>query len=290
MSQDNGQEAFDAALSGADAPTITAEPSAPVDPGPAASPDAGGPPDTTPQATPSPAASEGMVPSWRLKELADERRTLAREAAELRQWRQEREETDRKRQEEEAAKSADFTWDDPQGFVDTRLQSGVKQALDPVQTQMREMAVNYSRRFAEQAHGAEAVRRAYAAAMEAAQRGDPGALMLNQRVATSQDPYGEIIDWHKRQDVFTKTGGDLQSYEKKLLDEKLKDPAFLARAIEAARQSAVPVTTGMPNGTGRTATAMPSLNRTVSAADDASEEEDSQAVFKASLAAGRSRR
>ncbi len=57
------------------------------------------------------------------------------------------------------------------------------------------------------------------------------------------DPVAVAMDWYQSDSVMRETGGDIKSYRTKVLEEALKDPEYLAKAVEAARgRASVPGT------------------------------------------------
>lgn len=94
----------------------------------------------------------------------------------------------------------------------------------------REMSL----RMAHRTHR-EAFTEAYAAAVDAMRSGDH---VLGMRMTSSNDPGETLIQWHREQKTMREVGNDPSAYRQKLLDEALKDPAYLAKAIEAAKASA----------------------------------------------------
>lgn len=62
---------------------------------------------------------------------------------------------------------------------------------------------------------------------------------LQQRVFASADQGGTIIAWHREQRTLKEIGTDPNAYLERKLEEKLKDPAFLAKALEAAKAQAI---------------------------------------------------
>lgn len=81
---------------------------------------------------------------------------------------------------------------------------------------------------------------AYKAAQTAIASGDNA---LTARLHTSADPGETLIQWHREQKTMREVGGDMAAYRQKLLDDALKDPAYLSKAIEAARVAAAGGTT-----------------------------------------------
>lgn len=76
---------------------------------------------------------------------------------------------------------------------------------------------------------------AYQAFEQAVKSGDQ---VVGARVFQSPNPGAAMIAWHKEQSAIKEIGGDPASYVQRKLDEALKDPAFLAKALEAAKATA----------------------------------------------------
>lgn len=129
----------------------------------------------------------------------------------------------------EAAKAPDF-WEDPNGFVQT--------ALDPVQKQLAQQAERFSMRMAIKEHGQEAVQGAYQALGEAMQAGDPSAKAEYQRIKASDDPYDEIVKWHKRNTAMQKVGNDPDAWLEAEMEKRLADPAYQVKLAERLRTAA----------------------------------------------------
>ncbi len=249
--------------------------------------------------TPQERAQEAMVPSWRLREINEQREAERRqwqqeqrELAELKRWKEEQERQRQAAEEKARLDEQDF-WaqSDPKQYIDQRFQAGMKQAMDPFQRQIAEMfqhqqqaAIHNSRLVAHQVFGEDKVKAAEEAFNRAASSGtidrDEHARIIN-----SPNQFEAAVRWHQRQSTLEAIGGDLESYNKRQQDELLKNPEFLARALEAHRQMATPVQTGVP---GRGAPAqpqrtLPSLNRQTSSRD-ASGEGDVGDVFAQTIA------
>lgn len=213
------------------------------------------------------------IPAWRLREEAENRRRLESELADLRKQLAERPKIDQ---------PAPDPFADPEKFAqhmaDQRI-SPVEQKLGQMETFMSQMREQFSQMMAVQRFGQEKVRAAYQALAEAMRAGDPQAQMVYQRMTNgSFDPFGDMVNWHQQHTAISQIGGDLDSYNKKLtekaLEDALKNPEFLQKAVEAARGSARQVVRGPV-----TPTSLPSLNRATAAASD-SEPEDVGEVFE----------
>lgn len=297
MSDDTAQETFASALNSGPEPSASpgaTEPSPALSSAPAVQEAVPAPiPEPQPQPGQAGSAPEGFVPSWRLREIAEERRQLAEEAGRLRQWREEREAEDRRRQEEAQSQQASaWNWENPDDTLAAQrafAERTARAAVDPVQQQIAAMRESTSQQFAVMRHGIEKVQAAHAALSQALRDRDPEALAVYGRMMApdAMDPYGDMMNWDNRRSIVSTVGTDLAAYQKRIRDEALKDPSFLQEALNAARQSATPVVTGLSNGQGRASAALRSLNRVTSAADDGDGSDDPQAVFKQALAVRR---
>lgn len=178
----------------------------------------------------------GQIPSWRLREVAEERRlakaeaeaerqrrtTLEQELAQMRQQLQ----TLQKPKDEPKQEEIDPLID-PQGFA-KRLQSSF-------QEQLREVQLNNNLALASVKHG-EKFDAAYNAFLRAAQQGDR---LTYQSVMNSPNPGEAMVRWHAQQMTLKEVGSDPAAYKQKLLDEAMKDPAFQAKVIEAIKGGSV---------------------------------------------------
>lgn len=253
----------------ADYDTASTEP-APAEPAVAQEPEkTASEPDTTTQTQPQGDA----IPAWRLREEAENRRRLEAELSDLRKQLAERPKADQ-------APPDPFA--DPEKFAqhmaDQRI-SPVQQELGQVKQFMSQMREQFSQMTAVQRFGQDKVIEAARAMEQALAQRDPQATMVYQRALNgSFDPYGDIVNWHRQQTTFSQIGGDLDAYNKKVtekaLEEALKDPAFLQKAVEKARGTARHVVQKPTSPT-----SLPSLNRATAAASD-DEPEDVGEVFE----------
>lgn len=206
------------------------------------------------------------IPAWRLREEAERRRAIEAEAADMRRRLAEFE-----RQQAEA-RPAPSVFEDEQGFAQHHVQRGIQpieSKLGQFEQQMGRMREQFSQMMAVQRFGSETVGKAYQEMQQAMAGGDPEAALVYQRMMNgSMDPYGDMVSWHQRRSVVSEVGGDITAFRKKVSDEALesalKDPAFLQKAVEAARSNARLVTRA-PQAAN--VTSIPSLNRATAAAD-----------------------
>lgn len=145
---------------------------------------------------------------------------------------------------------------DPRGYRE-HMQRQMQQELA---AQRREMSMQMAARFYKDEWPD-----AYKAAVQAVQSGDDA---LRARMHTSADPGETVIEWYRQQRTIKEVGHDPNAWLEKKLEERLNDPAFLAKAIERARGAAAPM-----NGNGKTAAPNvqlpPSLSRATGGANHA---------------------
>jgi len=311
----SAHDAFAEALSGGEAHAAEPTHGAPQDAAPQISQDApqgGSEPEGVAQQpdgqelpqTPQERAQEAMVPSWRLREINEQRE------AERRQWQQEqrelaelkryKEEQERQRQAEaetERLNAERFDFDNAAGYIDQRFdhrfQSGMRQALSPVQQEIEKLRqerqserLEESLEAATEKFGQADVIAAQQWISQRVQANPEASRPLYDSIMSHRRPYAELMRLYREDRTLQSIGdGGLEAYNKRQQDELLKNPEFLARALEAHRQMATPVTTGVP---GRAAPpqaqrTLPSLNRQTSSRD-ASGEGDVGDVFAQTIA------
>lgn len=182
-----------------------------------------------------------QVPSWRVREINDEKRALADRLtateAEKANWQAERQELRRRLAalEKPPAAQAEEEPDpllDPKGyreFMEKRLD-------DRLLNERREMSLQLAHRT---------YKGEFEEAYAAAQKGvDPA---LKAKMQNSRDPGETLIQWHREQKTMQEVGGDLNAFRQKEAERLLADPEFLAKALERARGAASPQTNGRPN-------------------------------------------
>jgi hypothetical protein len=174
--------------------------------------------------------SEPAIPPGRLREETEARRQAERRAIELEARLAA---IERQQQPQQPRQRADV-FENPSAFV----QEEVQPILDPVTQQISQMREFYSRREATRDHGAEKVKAAYDWIAEGLASRDPEAVAVYQRAMQSMDPFGDITKAHLQRQTYQEIGGDLNSYRQRILDEAMKDQAFQAKVLEAARAQA----------------------------------------------------
>jgi len=174
------------------------------------------------------------VPSWRLREINEEKRALAERLAaieaEKATWQRQPAPVEQPKPAEKPAKPDPLI--DPDGY-EAYLEAKVEEKLLNNQRESSLLAAHgkYKTEFEE----------AYSAAQKAV---DPA---LKARMQTSRDPGETLIQWHRENKTRQEIGGDLTAYKQRLRDEALKDPEFRKAAMAAWQAEAQPLTNGRPN-------------------------------------------
>lgn len=207
-----------------------------------------------------PQDNAAMVPSWRLGEVSDERRKWQAEAeAKSRELEDSRRRyaalEQQHRQATEKPKEIPDLLADPNAFT-----SHLQETFD---NRLRNMEANFSFRLAHSTHK-DVFEKAYGEMVNRAERGDPS---IVRSVMGSSDPGQALITWYKRDQTIAQVGDDPGAWLEKQLEERMKDPAFQAKVIEAARTQA-----NGQNGSRPAVQIPPSLNRATSAGSHTGDE------------------
>jgi hypothetical protein len=160
----------------------------------------------------------------------------------------------------EPEKPADW-WENPDTFVESKLTR--------VDTALQQQNERISLRFAIKEHGEETVQAAYDALGKAMQS-DPTAKQEYSRIRASDDPYDEIVKWHKRQETLQRVGTDPEAWLEAEMEKRLNDPAYQAKVLERIQGTAAQNT----NRSAPITKLPPSLARMPSAGGNASGEAD----------------
>jgi len=160
-----------------------------------------------------------QVPSWRVREINDEKRALADKVAAL-----EAERLNWQRQQEKPAPKVEATKPDP--LLDPE---GYEKYLE---TKFEERLLN-DRREASLANAHRTYKTEFEEAYAAAQKHVDPALVA--RMQQSRDPGETLMEWHRELKTRAEVGSDLNAYKQRLREEALKDPEFRKAAMEAWR-------------------------------------------------------
>jgi hypothetical protein len=217
----------------------------------------------------------GQVPSWRVREInAEKAEALKRaEAAEAERVRHANENAELRRQLEASKKPAETKQEDvpdplldPKGYTEWQRQ----QWRDDLRNERGQMSMEMAREA-----DPETFDKAYQAVTQAINSGDR---LTQARIYNARNPGRELIAWHKEQEVRREVGNDPAAYKSRVLEEALKDPAYLAKAIEAAKVAA-----GAPSK-GVSPVRLPPSLATAARADAAATSDDNdvsdEALFK----------
>ena len=216
---------------------------------------------------PEPKDDEGRVPSWRLRELRESREAAERKAEEYsrQSYAQQQQLAALQRQladlQRPKQEPVDF-FQNPDGALDQRL-TPLEEKFTAFESKL---VLRASRAEAMAEHGVKSVREMEAAVEKASREGHPEINLLVAQMRASDDPVGVAMQWHKRNKMMDVTGGDPDAYRQRVADELLKDPAFQAKVIEAARGQA-------PQGSRPNIQLPPSLSRIPGSAPDHSSDD-----------------
>lgn len=204
---------------------------------------------------PAPVVDQGeSIPSWRLREEAEARRSAESRAQALEARLNEIATHLRQGQ-----KKPDF-FDNP----DAATQELVTKALQPYAEETRRTLMYLGKMAASQAHGQDKVDEAEKAFLDArtAETLDPADY---ERVVQSPNRYDAVVQWHKRQSVLASVGDDPSAWFEKQLEAKLADPKFQAALLDKVQKgvssAGKPTTVRLP----------PSLSRSTAAASNGNE-------------------
>lgn len=165
-----------------------------------------------------------LVPSWRLREINEEKRTLADRLAALEAekatWQTSKPAAEAPKPEKAAKPDPLLDPEAYEAYIEQKVEA--KLLNDRRESSLQRAAEAHPEDFKE----------AYAAAQKAV---DPA---LRARMQASGDPGKTLLEWHRENKVKAEVGTDPNAWLEKKLEERLKDPTFLAKAVELARGSA----------------------------------------------------
>jgi hypothetical protein len=147
---------------------------------------------------------------------------------------------------------------DPQAYTQS-----IEQTMSE---RMRAMEGNFSLRLAAYKHG-DTFTEAFQDVM-ARPINDP----MRQQVINSPDPGETLVQLYQRERTYKEVGTDPTAYKSKVLEEALKDPEFLARAMQSARQTA----SAQPNNK---IDLPPSLNKVAAAHYGGGDDDSDRSVY-----------
>lgn len=176
---------------------------------------------------------EAYVPSWRLREMREEREATERRFAEQQaQWQRQIAELQSRLPKEEP-KPAPDVFEDPNKF----LEYGVRQHVDPIKSEVQQTKEFFSRMMAEEKHGADKVQAAYDWVAKGMTSRDPEVMSAYHRAMQSMHPYGELVKAHQQRSVFEQIGSDPNAWFEKELERRMADPQFSAAQLQKIQSS-----------------------------------------------------
>lgn len=222
----------------------------------------------------------GQIPSWRLREIREERDRIAAEkaAAEARAAEYERrlaayERQQRQQQEAEQTEVPDPIVD-PQGY-DRYVRSLLEQQTNTFQATLRKQRVDDSFDAMFDKHG-EPFDKAVEEFIKTAGEGGAKDRALFGRIVDSRNPGRALWSWYQDRRTMAEIGGDLDGYKKRLRDELKKDPEFRKEFMADLEGEA----RGGGDGRSPNVTTLPSLSRAPGGAHRGDAEEmDTESLY-----------
>jgi len=135
----------------------------------------------------------------------------------------------RPQQPAQAEAKPESLWDDPETYI--------RGTIGTIEQRLQAQAEATSKMFAVQQFGEEAVTSAYQA-MAQAVNVDPNAKHELARIQASQHPFGELVQWHKRNETLRRIGDDPQAYEAQLKQQWMNDPEVVKAVLANAQATA----------------------------------------------------
>lgn len=108
----------------------------------------------------------------------------------------------------------------------------------PIVEQLQKQAERFSMRMAVKEYGKETVESAYSALGQAMQAGDPSARAEYQRIKASDDPYEDIVQWHRRQETLRTVGDDPNAWLEAEIEKRLADPVHQGKFLDRIQATA----------------------------------------------------
>lgn len=208
---------------------------------------------------------EEILPSWRAREINEERRAAQAEAerlkvenARLAAWVAQQQRAAQQPQQQQLPDPVL----DPAGYT-RAVQEGLRAEFAAKQMSDR-LEMNLELTHA--VHG-ETFEKAFEAVCAEGQRGNN---KLVRELVSQPNPGRAIINWHRQQEVLRMVGNDPEAFTKKMREDLLNDPKFLAEANERARAIANGQAPAAQNGQQRPNTVVrlpPSLSRATGSDD-----------------------
>lgn len=181
-----------------------------------------------------------QVPSWRVREINDEKRALADKLTALEternQWLAERQRlTAAEKPPEKAAKPDPLL--DPEGYE--------KYLEDKFEAKRLNDTREFDLRITRQSN-IETFDKAYEESQRLKAARDPAFMELSQKMNSTNAPGKVLLDWYQDRMTKAEIGGDINAYNQRKREELLKDPEFRKAAMDAWRAEGQPQANGRP--------------------------------------------
>ena len=192
-------------------------------------------PATETPTAPQPDDNAAQVPSWRLREVNEQRTAAERRADETERrayaYQQQLQDVQRQLAELNKPKATpvDF-FENPEGALQQRVEP-IQQGFE---RQLGELKLDMSRELAVIKYTEQAVSEMETAVAQAMQRGDPEMATLAAQMRAAKFPALKAMEWHQQAKLRSEVGTDLNAYKTKLQEELLGNPEFLAKAVAKA--------------------------------------------------------
>lgn len=198
----------------------------------------------------------GQIPSWRLREIREERDRIAAEREADRRRADELERRlaayERQQRQMREAKEAPQRPDpiaDPEGY-EAWIDQTIDQRTRAIEDQFRDQWVNLTFAEEHEKHG-----ETFDKAMAALEAAKSPQIVADIREAVN--PGKALMRWYRRQTAMTEIGDDLEGYQKRLRDQLKKDPDFI-KEIRAELEAEA---RGGSAGRSSNVTSLPSVNK-----------------------------
>jgi hypothetical protein len=188
--------------------------------------------------------TDAQVPSWRLREIREERETIAK------QLEQERGHRARLEREMQQFRAQQPQTPPPDIFQDPNAWQS--HLTNQFQSQIEGLRFGQSEFLARDKFGDEKVDAAF---RWAEQNIGPAE---RARMQNARSPYHELVKMYDERQTLSQIGGDLSAYRTKVMDEALNDPAFMQKVADKLRGI-------QPAGSAPPVRLPPSLNRATGA-------------------------
>jgi len=176
-----------------------------------------------------------ILPSWRAREINEERRAALAELDRIRaeNARMQTYLAQMQRAQPQQPAPAPDAIVDQAGFVDW-MRNEFRREFQTFQQQQATDRLNNNLEMAHMRHG-DKFEKAYEALLIQAQRGDS---QIVRHFVSQPNPGEAIMRWYTNNETLREVGGDPAAFRQKTRDDLLKDPEFLAQAVEAHRRLA----------------------------------------------------